>query len=143
VTLVYGNRAERDVIFGAAIDALAAEMPERLRVIHVLSEPEREHRGPRGLLDRAALDALELELDGAEIFVCGPAAMMDAVRGALLARGVPAARIHEERFQSPGRERARARARASRGLSRARWAAAPRARAAWSRGTSRGPRRTA
>lgn len=108
VTLVYGNRSERDVIFGAAIDALASAMPERFRVIHVLSDPERAHDGPRGLLDRATFDALALELADAEIFVCGPAAMMDAIRGALRARGVSPERIHEERFQSPGRDRARA-----------------------------------
>lgn len=107
VTLIYGNRSERDVIFADAIEALAATHRDRFRVLHVLSRPERAHAGPRGALDGATFDAIDLEVSRAEIFVCGPAAMMDAVRDALLARGVARARIHEERFQSPSQARAR------------------------------------
>ncbi|UJR79197.1 ferredoxin--NADP reductase [Sandaracinus amylolyticus] len=107
VTLIYGNRSEGDVIFGSAIDALASE---RFRVVHVLADPSDAHRGPRGMLDRATFDAiaseLELDRDLPEYFVCGPGPMMDAVREALLARGVQRARIHEERFQSPAERRA-------------------------------------
>jgi ferredoxin-NADP reductase len=104
ITLIYGNRSERDVIFGAAIDALAAAEP-RLRVVHVLAEPARAGGAIRGVLDaptfaRIAAE-LHLEREPSEYFVCGPAPMMEAVRAALRARGVPAERIREERFQSP------------------------------------------
>jgi ferredoxin-NADP reductase len=99
VTLVYGNRSEEDVIFGAGIDALAAREP-RFRVVHVLSEPRRAEAIP-GILDRATIGALPLDPDG-DYLVCGPAAMMDAARDALLSCGVPPSRIREERFQSLG-----------------------------------------
>ena len=37
-----------------------------------------------------------------EAFVCGPGAMLDAVRDTLVEAGVPAARVHLERFVTPG-----------------------------------------
>jgi ferredoxin-NADP reductase len=104
VSLVYGNRAERDVIFLDALAALASEHADRLAVRHVLSDPPSGWSGGVGLLDRtrcdAELDALG-EDEAAEYFICGPEPMMDAARAALLARGIDSARIHEERFASP------------------------------------------
>ena len=106
VTLVYGNRSERDVIFRDALDALAAEHEGRLRLDHVLSDPEGEWKGARGMLDRptveARLAALGIEDDsGIEYFLCGPEPMRAAVRETLEARGVPARRIREEIFVRP------------------------------------------
>lgn len=109
VTLIYGNRSEADVIFRGAIDALAEASSSRFRVVHVLSEPGDEHRGPRGVLDGATFGALaqelELDHDAPEYFVCGPAPMMEAVRGALSELGVAPERVREERFQSPAERR--------------------------------------
>ena len=93
VALVYGNRREEDVIFARALAELARENPERFALRHVYG---------------AALDAARFarELDAidapdAEHFVCGPEPMMRVARDVLAARGVPAEKIHEERFLSP------------------------------------------
>ena len=106
VTLVYGNRSERDVIFREALDALAAEHGGRLRLDHVLSDPEGAWDGPRGMLDRATvqarLDALGIEDDSSiEYYVCGPEPMRVAVREALEQRGVAVRRVREEIFVRP------------------------------------------
>jgi ring-1,2-phenylacetyl-CoA epoxidase subunit PaaE len=106
VTLVFGNRSERDIIFRERIDTLAAEHGDRFRVDHVLSDAPAGWTGGTGLLDAptvtARLDALNLA-DHAELeyFLCGPTPMMEGVHAALAARGVPASRIHEERFVRP------------------------------------------
>jgi ferredoxin-NADP reductase len=112
VALVYGNYALEDVIFKDALDALASEhegsaggVPPRFRVRHVLQQPPAGWPGGSGLLDGDALgrelDALaDPALASAEYFLCGPAPMMAAARAALEARGVPGARIREERFVS-------------------------------------------
>jgi len=106
VTLLYGNRGEADVIFRAELDGLAARYPERFTLRHVLSEPPAAWSGGSGLLDQATttreLAALSGASGTAEYFVCGPTPMMDAVRAALLARGVPTERLHEEKFGTPG-----------------------------------------
>lgn len=104
--LIYGNRGGTDIIFRAAIDELATQHPDRFTVRHVLEEPG-EIAATRGRLDRATvaaeLDALADRTTDADYFVCGPAAAMAAVRDELAARGVPPARIHEERFATAER----------------------------------------
>ncbi len=105
-TLIFGNRSEQDVIFRARLAALATRHAGRLAIDHVLEAPADAGACTVGRLDaataRARLDALGVE-DGPGVvyFVCGPTPMMDAVREALLARGVAQARIHEESFGRP------------------------------------------
>ncbi len=105
ITLVYGNRGERDVIFRAELDALARAYTPRFVVRHVLSDPPPGWSGGVGLLDARALGA---ELDacdelpaGALFFLCGPDPMMQAARDGLRSRGVADGRIVEERFNMP------------------------------------------
>jgi ferredoxin-NADP reductase len=104
MTLVYGNRGKADIIFDAELDALAKAHPERLRIRHVLENPPASWAGGVGRLDEktAAAELGKLGFgDAAEVFVCGPEPMMAAVRNVLLAAGVEAARIHEEKFSQP------------------------------------------
>jgi ferredoxin-NADP reductase len=103
IDLVYGNRSEKDIIFRADLDALAAEHPERFRVRYVLEEAS-PVASRVGRLDRATveaeLDAIGAWEGGAHFFLCGPLAMMDEAKAAILARGVEPARVKEERFVS-------------------------------------------
>lgn len=106
VTLVYGSRSERDVIFLERLTELVSASEGRLTVEHVLSDATPAWQGARGLLDGATLGArlaaLGVDLPVvAECFVCGPTPMMDAARELLLSRGLPKERLHEERFGSP------------------------------------------
>jgi ring-1,2-phenylacetyl-CoA epoxidase subunit PaaE len=107
VALIYGNRGDDDIIFRGVLDELAAAHGDRFAIRHVLEEP-RAIAATRGRLDRATvaaeLDALGDRTTGADYYVCGPAAAMAAVRDELAARGVPAARVHEERFATAERK---------------------------------------
>jgi len=110
VTLLYGNRSEADVIFRERFDALAATHPGRFTLEHVLESPSSDWTGTRGRLDGATalarLGAHGHSDDGrCAYYVCGPSGMMDSVREALLASGVEASRIHEERFSRPEERR--------------------------------------
>ncbi len=106
IDLLYGSRSERDIIFKAALAELAQANGERLRVRHVLEQPH-ESAARVGRLDRATVTE-ELEAigafadEGTMFFVCGPVGMMDEAKAALEARKIPAARLKEERFISPG-----------------------------------------
>ena len=97
VRLVYANRDADSVIFGAAIDRLAAHHPDRLHVVHHLDV---EH----GYLDADAVTALlgdgpaGATRVGAGFYLCGPPPFMDVVEDGLLAAGVDPSRIHVERF---------------------------------------------
>jgi len=106
VALIYGNRGEADIIFRQQLTQLTAEYPQRFVLRHVLSDGTGELSCTRGLLDEATVrDELEaLAVDhghGSATMVCGPEPMMVAARAALLAMGVQASTIREERFVAP------------------------------------------
>jgi ring-1,2-phenylacetyl-CoA epoxidase subunit PaaE len=106
VTLIYGNRGWDDVIFRERLAALCEELGGRLTVDHVLEHPPEWWTGERGLLTGEILEsrlrALQIQDDGLQrYFICGPTPMMDAAHEVLAGRGIPAARVAEERFTSP------------------------------------------
>lgn len=104
IHLFYGNRGLDDIIFRDALCMLEQEYDERLSVIHVLENPPEAWQGETGRLDRATFSRL---LDGVladnpltelEVFTCGPEPVMQGVQDEVLARGLPAARFHQEKF---------------------------------------------
>lgn len=92
IVLVYANRDENSVIFASELRRLADGNP-RLLVLHWLDSLS----GPP---TAAALAALAGPYKAYEAFLCGPDPYMAAVREALGRIGVPAARVHAERFLS-------------------------------------------
>jgi ring-1,2-phenylacetyl-CoA epoxidase subunit PaaE len=101
-TLIYGNRASSSVMFREELAALKDSHMERFQLIHVLSREAQDIELLHGRIDRAKADALFstfAPLDDVEyVFVCGPEAMMDAVKAALAARSFPESKIRIERF---------------------------------------------
>jgi ferredoxin-NADP reductase len=97
VRLVYASRTQADIIFRERIAALAQTHP-RFSVIHVLSNPGEGWGGERGRLDAGRVCALLQPGPGDEVYLCGPAGLMDSAAAGLASAGVPAARIHRERF---------------------------------------------
>jgi ferredoxin-NADP reductase len=91
VRLLYANRDPGSVIFGAALDELAAHRGERLDVTHRYDEVD-------GFVDAAAVASYVDAARDADVYICGPGPFMDIVESALLAGGVPAEQIHIERF---------------------------------------------
>jgi ring-1,2-phenylacetyl-CoA epoxidase subunit PaaE len=103
-TLFYGNRASASVMFREELAALKDLYLSRFNLVHVLSRESQDIDLLHGRIDAERADALlrhwapvdEIDV----IYLCGPDAMMQAVRGLLEARGVPAAQIRIERFAS-------------------------------------------
>ena len=95
VRLLYANRDPGSAIFAAALADLAARREGRLEVRHRYDEVE-------GFLDAAAVAAYVERAREADVYVCGPGPFMDVVESSLLAGGVPAERIHIERFSVAG-----------------------------------------
>lgn len=104
-TLVYGNRRMGSVMFNEALQDLKDKYKNRLTLIHVLSRQAQEVPLLEGRIDAAKVRQLIGTLLPAasmdEVFICGPEAMIEATETALRAAGVPAERIHTERFSSP------------------------------------------
>jgi predicted ferric reductase len=95
VTLVYASRDWDDATFRDELEGLPVE------VVHVLSRPQNGWPGERGRVDASLLERV-LPPDAAErnVLVCGPPAMAEAAREALIDVGVPPKHVHVERFES-------------------------------------------
>ncbi|MBI5717488.1 MAG: phenylacetate-CoA oxygenase/reductase subunit PaaK [Burkholderiales bacterium] len=105
VTLLYGNRQAASTMFKEELEDLKNRHLTRLAMHAVFSREAMDAPLSSGRLDADKI-ARFLRLAGGvaavdEVFVCGPHAMNDEVEAALLAAGLPAERIHIERFGIP------------------------------------------
>ena len=95
--LVYANRDWDGVAFRDEIRRLEDRLA--LTVVHVLEQPPDGWTGERGYVSAELLSRhLPRGCRRFQFFICGPAPMMDAAEAALVELGVPAERIHTERF---------------------------------------------
>ncbi len=101
-TVVYGNRKMSTVMFNEALQDLKDRYPDRLTLIHILSRQSQEVPLLQGRIDsqkiRTLIDTLLPAKSMDEVFICGPEAMIEITEKALLEAGVPADRVHTERF---------------------------------------------
>ncbi len=92
--LIHRVVSEDEIVFAEELDRVAERRGNR---IHRLVGDHRDP-GAADLLSADALVALVPDVAEREIFVCGPPAMMAAVRSSLRAAGVRPRQIHYERF---------------------------------------------
>jgi len=71
---------------------------QKVSVVHVLSRPDDSWQGPSGHIDAEGITQHAGQVEGKAFYVCAPGKMTEAVTGALLRLGVPATRVHTERF---------------------------------------------
>ena len=105
VSLFYGNKSSRDIIFQEQLEGLKNTSLTRLSLYHILS---REHVGVElfyGRLDAEKCTAFAktlfnpLEVD--HYYLCGPEQMIRSISEALTAAGVAKEKIHFELFGAP------------------------------------------
>ncbi|HEX6867847.1 MAG TPA: ferredoxin reductase family protein [Candidatus Limnocylindrales bacterium] len=93
LTLLYRVRSVPEIIFRQELDALAQRRGAR---IHYLIGPRGE--GVADPLDATALLRLVPDVVERDVFLCGPASMMQRVEVSLRRLGLPQRQIHAERF---------------------------------------------
>lgn len=101
VTLLYRARSEADLALKDELDELSRRTGARVVYLPGRRLPGRETWLPEaavGFTDAEALRHLVPDIAEHDVFLCGAAAWMDAARAAALECGVPAERIHLERF---------------------------------------------
>lgn len=97
VVLFYANGDWDGVAFRDQLEQLKQRLD--LDVVHVLERPPADWDGEQGYVTADVLAAhLPRGYRRFQFFICGPDPMMDAAEAALLALGVPAERVHTERF---------------------------------------------
>jgi ring-1,2-phenylacetyl-CoA epoxidase subunit PaaE len=104
-TLIYGNRRQASTMFKEELEDLKNRCLTRLVLHHVFSDEFTDVPLQSGVMNREKIgEFLNGLIDPASIdhaFVCGPYQMNDEAEAALRAAGLPAERIHIERFGAP------------------------------------------
>ncbi len=100
VTLLYRARDESDVVFGRELDLLARS--RGFSVVRLLGRRRADDSwlpvGVSARTDAQILRDLVPDVGIRDVFICGPDAWIDAACAAAQSAGVPAGRIHSERF---------------------------------------------
>lgn len=97
VVLFSANRHFEDAIYSDELEELSQKLT--FEVVHVVEQPPDGWQGERGRIDVAMLERhLPAGRSRLQCFICGPQGFQDAMVLALGSLGVPADRIHTERF---------------------------------------------
>jgi ring-1,2-phenylacetyl-CoA epoxidase subunit PaaE len=100
--LIYQNRNLQSIIFKNFIDTLSMKYPDRFKIIHVLSKPEKSWKGRSGRITADMVESIIKETgfnsQNAEVFFCGPAGMMETAELVMEELGLDRTRFHKESF---------------------------------------------
>lgn len=96
VHLFYANRGVRSTMLADRVGEL--DQFPGVSVTHVLERAAKSRPSEVGRFDSAMMAKLLSVETNSDYFVCGPAAMMDAITEYLSQQGVPDERVHTERF---------------------------------------------
>ncbi len=101
IFLVYACARRSDIIFCEELNYLQHRHPN-LHVTVVLSKEESpDWAGPRGHITAELLKSAVPDTAARRVHLCGPPAMMESVKAALIELGVPSAQIQTEAFLGP------------------------------------------
>jgi ferredoxin-NADP reductase/DMSO/TMAO reductase YedYZ heme-binding membrane subunit len=99
--LLFSVRRRADIIFERELEYLKARFPNLHVLVTLTNDPEAAWDGARGQISREMIERFVPGLRGGPVLLCGPDAMMTAMREVLVEIGVPDAEIHQEAFLSP------------------------------------------
>lgn len=105
VTLLYANRNENSVIFLQTLAQLEKEY-NRFKVIHIWEENADGKADHTGYISSEIIGEFfqEKEASQVEVFVCGPAPMMEVAIAGVKSAGVLDGKVHKESFTSDSTE---------------------------------------
>ena len=103
VTLLYANQNENQTLFWNHIIEWQNRYPERLKVIHIHSQPSDEWNGIRGRINNTRLEqlinkSLKFQSGKAKFFICGPFELMRSMEITLHYMGFSSDQIRKENF---------------------------------------------
>lgn len=89
--LFYANRSRDSIIFSEALADLQQRHADRFCLRHHVDDE-------KGVVTAAQVETFVAEAADCDVYVCGPGPFMDTVEKAVLSAGLPADRLHLERF---------------------------------------------
>lgn len=107
ITLLYANKNEKSTVFMDAIRLWERRFPDRLKVIHIHSEPSDDWSGAlRGRINNTRLEqmvsaSIRYDRPDVRFFICGPYELMRSVEITLHYLGFGKEQIRKENFVVP------------------------------------------
>jgi NAD(P)H-flavin reductase len=99
VVLLYANASEDGIVFRKELDEIAKGGVPPLKVVHVLSRPEKDWIGEKGHVDREKIERYVGEnIQGKVFYICGPVEMQKDIIATLRDLGVADKHIRQEIF---------------------------------------------
>jgi len=100
ILLLYGCRSVKDALFLPELTR-RAELHPNFKFELVLSEPDSDDKGRRGLIDATLIKELVEDIAGTTFYMCGPSAMQKFCTDQLESIGVKRRAIRSEAFIAP------------------------------------------
>lgn len=102
IKFIHCARSPSDIIFRAELERMATRVPD-IDLAWIVEQADRYDvwTGYKGRINSLMLELIAPDYRGREVFCCGPAVFMQAVRDILNASGFDMAHYHEESFAAP------------------------------------------
>ena len=97
ITLLYGNRTERDIVFKKEFEEMQKQN-KKLRVVFTVDEANEGWNGYTGMIDTEMIKEAIPDYRGRVFYICGPPGMVKTMEELLHNIGVPRMNIKEENF---------------------------------------------
>ncbi|MCF0039377.1 ferredoxin--NADP reductase [Dyadobacter fanqingshengii] len=106
ITLLYASRNVQHALFHNQIQKWQENFPERLKVVHIHSQPLDDWNGLRGRINNTRLEqliskSLHFQPQSARFFICGPYELMRSVEITLHYMGFSSLQVRKENFVIP------------------------------------------
>ncbi|MEM3404568.1 MAG: FAD-binding oxidoreductase [Nitrososphaeria archaeon] len=97
ITLLYGNRTEKDIVFREELEQMPKQNPN-LKIVLTLDEPDSDWKGYSGVINRDMIRNEIPDYLDRIFYTCGPPAMVRAMDVLLVQLNIPSTRIKKEQW---------------------------------------------
>ena len=97
LVLLYGNNTREDITFRDELEAMQKENPH-LRITHILCKPDASWNGCTGFITEALVRKEIPDYLERQFYVCGPPAMVEALKKIVVALNIPEEHLVLENF---------------------------------------------
>jgi ferredoxin-NADP reductase len=97
VTLLYGNRAEEDIIFRKELEEMQ-QRNKNIKVVFTLDQASPSWKGYTGIINAEMVKSEIPDYAQTNFYTCGPPAMVEAIERLLKELGIPESQIRKENF---------------------------------------------